>query len=197
MKNKIQSRNNIIFIITLLFTSFSCSKDDNVKEDYKRFIGFAVLNSQADVYEFGQQGYNEVTGTLYIGSFNDNGQRYFPLSTLDTDITDLSPLNSIERIRGDFYILGNPLMTQLHGLENLKLVEGLTMAINLNESLTVISGLNNLESIGKVIYIGNNPALVNYCGLANLFETDLDLEYGISLNFNNPTPEEITNSVCY
>ncbi|VAV82642.1 hypothetical protein MNBD_BACTEROID02-766, partial [hydrothermal vent metagenome] len=132
---------------------------------------------------------------LHIGSYTEDGQMIFPY-VYDTDITDLSTLNSIERIRGNLLIRGNPILSELNGLKNLNSVEGYLIQISFNESLTTINGLNSLESIGNEIYILRNDLLSNFCGLQTLFKNNLDLVYNIGFNAYNPSLEDINNDNC-
>jgi len=177
----------------VLFGACNISLDDS--DGWNRFNGNVVLNSQADINELGNKEYNEITGYLHIGSYTDDGQMIFPY-VYDTDITDLSPLNSIERIRGNLLIRGNPILSELNGLKNLKIVEGYLIQINFNESLTTINGLNNLEFIGRTIHIIRNDMLSYYCGLQTLFENNINLDYEIGSNAYNPTLDDINSANC-
>jgi hypothetical protein len=78
-------------------------------------------------------------------------------------------------------IYGNPKLTDLGGLENLKKVDWLE--IDGNESLVNIDGLQNLVDPGRWIYIFSNASLVNVNGLSSVeYTNDLRLGYNAALS---------------
>jgi len=91
-----------------------------------------------------------------------------------TDLADLSGLEELERA-GDLEIVGNPALTDLSALRNLRRVDGM-LHLDDNPSLRDLSGLERLEEVGGEVAILNNPALVDLSALGSL--TRIGLERG-------------------
>ncbi|MDO5656571.1 MAG: hypothetical protein Q4G27_10565, partial [Flavobacteriaceae bacterium] len=108
------------------------------------------------------------------------------LTIQDADITDLSPLSSIESIAGGLVILSTGL-TDLNGLQNLISVNSLQ--ISSNNALTSFSGLNNLTTINGNVTIGysGNNVLTSLDGLESLTTVT-----GSFLIFGNALLEDIS-----
>jgi len=83
----------------------------------------------------------------------------------NSNIIDLSGLENLVSVTGNFTIEFNDNLTSLSGLENIE--ELGSLRINSNENLTTISQLSNLEAINESLSISGNPALVNLSGLEN------------------------------
>ena len=92
------------------------------------------------------------------------------------DITDLSGLNIITHIGGDFKVVENSNLSSFTGLENLTTV-GKSLEIgywgaygNLkgNPSLINLDGLNGLNSVGENLHIIDNDSLLDLNGLMGL-----------------------------
>ena len=93
-----------LFLLLLLFISgISCQKDDGNSPspeptpeptlvEEKIYEGEVSLQTQIDVENFGAEEYTVITGELYIGSDN-------------TDISDLSSLETLRKVEGSIYIL--------------------------------------------------------------------------------------------
>lgn len=115
------------------------------------------LTSQAEVNAFFVDYPNctEIEGYLLIGSWDE-----------DSDITDLSPLNSLISVGGEIMIYGNPQLTTLSGLNNLTFAKGLW--IEVNPQINSLSALNNLTSVGEEGFIIYQSALTSLSGLENL-----------------------------
>ncbi|AXG71287.1 receptor L domain protein [Kordia sp. SMS9] len=163
----------LLAIVTSLF--FSCATDDAIRTlPVLVFQGNLVLKTQAEVNAFGAQGYNVIDGALYIGDpFVETN------TPVPSDITDLSPLNTITSVVRQLEIQSNPLLTSLNGLSNLSVVSGLI--VNDNENLTSLDGLSGLHFIegnsiltGQNVFIGgvisllDNPSLTSVEGLSNI-----------------------------
>jgi len=84
------------------------------------------------------------------------------------DITDLSGLNVITSIGGDFYINYNDSLTILLGLESLTSIGG-DLYINYNNSLTSLMGLENMTSIGGTLSVAANTSITSLWGLENIY----------------------------
>lgn len=82
-------------------------------------------------------------------------------------ITDLSDLQNISSIGGDFTIVDCSNLTTLSGLENLTAVSG-DFIIENNDNLTNLSGLDNLTSIDRTLAITDNNGLTDLSGLSSL-----------------------------
>lgn len=109
-----------------------------------------TFTSQEDIENFyiDYPGCNGIEGSVII-----NG----------TNIDDLSYLSTINSIGGNLEIYGNPVLTNLTGLENLSSIDGnLIIGSNLrdgNPKLTNLIGLENLSIIKGDLKIKNNAAL--------------------------------------
>ncbi|WP_179319156.1 fibronectin type III domain-containing protein [Winogradskyella helgolandensis] len=147
------------------------------------YQGDLSLRTQQAVNSFGELGYIEITGNLEM-----DGLAVF------TDVTDLSPINSIKIVRGYFHINFMGTLTSLSGLgiehvgQNFKIsnndglnnLDGLdkleevfgTFQIEQNSNLQDISGINNLTTIGTTLAILNNINLITVTGFNNLNSVD-------------------------
>ncbi|MEO1260176.1 MAG: CARDB domain-containing protein [Bacteroidota bacterium] len=96
------------------------------------------------------------------------------LSIFGNDITDLSPLTTLQKVRGGFLIEGNLVLNDLSGLENLDSVEALIIAEN--DQLTHLDGLNLSQTEIATIGIYNNDNLQSISGLNNFTETSGNVE---------------------
>lgn len=131
------------------------------------YDGHLTLSTQQEVEDFGSKCYTGVAGILQIGNY-----------AITTDpITDLSSLNTLEKINGSLHIYSNTLLTSLNGLEAITQVGNLGIARN--ASLVSISGLSNLEEItaagarnngrdGPGIHIWENEAITTLDGLEKI-----------------------------
>lgn len=102
-----------------------------------------------------------ITGSLSINDLYDDPQ---------SDITDLSGLQSITEIGGNLGIEGNPILANVDGLNNVTKVGG-NLTIGNNTQLTNINGLAGLKSTGYELRILLNPLLTNIDVFANLTGT--------------------------
>lgn len=136
--------------------------------------GNLTLASQAQINTFATTYPNctEIAGNLFIG-----------VSEGTSDITDLSPLNKIETITGDFNIERSAL-TSINGLNNLSTINGHAY-IGLNPSLTQINNLNNLTNIDGSLNITNNPLLSSLSGLNKLTNVGSFLKIWDNTALNN------------
>lgn len=151
----------------------SCSSNENNSEDIDPNIIGSVytenlyLKTQANVNFFGHKNLTEVTNVLYISS------------QLDDPIVDLSPLSSIEKVRG-LLVTRNSKLKNLDGLENLKNFE--FASIENNEVLENINALNINDdytgSIGLVLLPNFNDYEIfqNIIELRSLSLYDLPLD---------------------
>ena len=141
------------------------------------------FENQMELDEFGEKGYNQIEGDVYIGS-NLNL----------TDIADLTPLSSISYIRGNLTVTRTSCQN-LDGLENINdhwifteikivdnqellNVDGLSgfvnpyyIYINFNNKLQNIEGLSNVTGTTKECTISSNDVLLDIRGLRNLKNT--------------------------
>ncbi|WP_298544805.1 PKD domain-containing protein [uncultured Aquimarina sp.] len=126
----------------------------------------------------------------------------------NANLTNLDDLSNIQEIRGGLYlygnsklqniqglsslvlgdigllhVLGNPLLEDLSGLENLQSVRVEVRVVN-NQNLVDVDGLSGLESIAKKLEINNNSNLENACGIIKLLENP-DAVGGILVIKNN------------
>ncbi|MFX0556100.1 hypothetical protein ACOCEA_04850 [Maribacter sp. CXY002] len=134
----------------------------------KIYRGNVVLSSQEEVDSFGAEEYLTIIGNVFIGK---NG---------GSNITNLSALSNLNQIRGDFtigtYDKGNPLLTNLNGLEYLALIDTYflndfipkNLIISYNENLENVDALNGLGYFNGDLRIYSNDKLKNLNGLSRL-----------------------------
>jgi len=115
--------------------------------------GDIYLNTQQEVDDFltNYPGITEIDGNLYIWE------------SAFENITDLSGLSHLERVRGCLFILGNDNLTSLTGLENLYYV-GRDVNIWGNDVLVNLNGLNNLNAVRQSFSVSNNDSLQDLTG---------------------------------
>jgi len=85
---------------------------------------------------------------------------------LSADVTDLSPLSCLQRVRGTLTITSTLALGDLKGLEQLREVFD-TITITDNSKLTTLEGLTGLTGIGS-LFIDFNPLLRSLRGLGNV-----------------------------
>ena len=84
------------------------------------------------------------------------------------DITDLSPLSTLQEVTGNFYVTYSNYITDLDGLENLTTVGGNFSLGNCNQ-LTDISALHNLTTVGgRFTLTSFSGSITNLDALGNL-----------------------------
>ena len=121
----------------------------------KIFDGDVLLTSQAEVDEFGDMRYTEITGDLGIGDSND-----------PSSITNIDALSDLSVVGGELIILLNPLLVNLDGLSSLNSAGSFLLVSN--ESLVSVEGLSGLTTVQDDMRIVNNSSLQNLNGLHNL-----------------------------
>ncbi|WP_396636077.1 T9SS type A sorting domain-containing protein [Maribacter sp. R77961] len=137
-----------------------------------------VLNTQEDVFRFGNCNFSSVNGSLTI--FDDSS---------GTAITDLSPLSSLISISGTLSLNACASLNTLTGLNNLTFVNELI--IDTMSGLTSLSGLDGLTDIGtERLLINNNANLASLNGLQNLTaigpaSDDGNVNDALTINLNN------------
>lgn len=134
------------------------------------YNGDVLLDSQDDVDNFGLFNYVKINGYLHIRpDVAANPDAQF------TNITDLSPLSSLETVTGTLQIRGNELLPNLNGLNNLTEILGGASTSSLfifnNDLLTSLNELQSLTTAERVT-IRNNANLASLQGLENLSEID-------------------------
>lgn len=114
-------------------------------------LGYLSFTSQAQINDFGAtySTCNVTTGHLVISG---------------NDITNLSPLQNIVEVGGNFYAHNNPLLANFNGLQNIKSIGGY-IRIHNNTALASISALTLNEQpngvLDSYLLIENNPALTS------------------------------------
>lgn len=121
--------------------------DDNV------YNGNVSLESQQEVIDFGANNYSEITGHLWIRDYSG-------------DVSDLSPLLSLQRIGTELDISHVESLVTLDGLNNLKSVGSLVILVN--ENLLTLDGLDNLMTIHNYLILDQNISLVSFSSLENI-----------------------------
>ncbi|GHC54783.1 cadherin repeat domain-containing protein [Ulvibacter litoralis] len=124
------------------------------------YEGDLILKSQQEVIDFGANNYTKVNGSLTIGD---------PEQAATTDIFDLSPLQNLNTINNNFWIINNPSLVSTLGL-NIDYVGG-ELVITVNSSLEKVEGLNNLISVYNLI-LSTNEQLNDLSGLSQLITVE-------------------------
>ncbi len=137
--------------------------NDLVEENI--YDGDVILRSQQEVSDFGANNYTHITGYLVIG---------VPDGTGSSNISDLSPLNTIKRIDNYIQIIKNSILTSTSGLNIHYLVGGIS--ITENPSLERIEGFNDITSI-LLLNLSNNDVLSDLSGLTQITE----IQYNLSI----------------
>lgn len=145
-------KSDSIFMGLLFLFLIGCNKDGNT--DDKIHFGDVIINTQEELESFGENEYVQIEGNLTLEGKDDNSQ-----------ITDLSPLLSIESIKGGLSIT-NTSITTLKGLNNLVTVGDL--GFSENQKLNSLVDLKNLTSINGGFALTRNHSLTSLQGLANL-----------------------------
>jgi hypothetical protein len=94
-------------LLCLAISIYSCS--ENSDDSSIICEGDVFLNSQSEVDAFGNSNCTEIIGSLIINDFDDN----------NIDITNLDALSNLIKISNGLSISGNPLLSNLNGLNNL------------------------------------------------------------------------------
>jgi len=102
----------------------------------------------------------------------------------DTNVPDLTGLNSLDSIFDAFSIRSNLQLINFNGLSNLKHIGNADFRIESNPVLQDLSGIDNLETIDYSINIANNPTLSSLTGLESL----KTVGYAISILRNDKLP---------
>ena len=154
-------RKLILPFILLLFI-FNCSSDDPtiVEIEVPEIVinDDVILSTQAEVNSFGTQNVTRIRGSLTIG-INE-------FTETPPDITDLSPLNTLQIVNNDLIIVNTQLQT-LEGLESLTTINN-DFTISGNRQLRSLFGLEGLTTINNEFRISGNNELQNLDGLENL-----------------------------
>jgi hypothetical protein len=132
-------------------------------------------------------------GDIFIGDYWETNPLLASLSGLENLISidsslyicnnsilaDLTGLNNLDSVKGSFilgwYVAGNPLLSNILALSNLKYVGG-DIYFMLNNSLRNLSGLEGLHAINSGLYILDNESLNQLTGLENITKVGGDLE---------------------
>ena len=111
-----------------------------------------------------------IRGDFNLGYFNNFFSRGGnPL------LSDLSGLNALSQVEGNVLINDNAALINFAGLGNLIDIQG-NLDIYYNDSLNNLAGLEGLDSVGGAIYIHSNDSLTHVNGLANLISVGGGLE---------------------
>jgi len=129
--------------------------------------GNVTLRNQADVdtYATIYPNCTKIQGQLKIGGYFAGG---------NSDITDVSPLQSVTTITGNLLIVFNEALTNINGLNQIALVGGNVHVFD-NMMLTNLQGLGGLVEIEGNFKVEGNPGLKNLQGLEELVSVGGDM----------------------
>jgi hypothetical protein len=93
------------------------------------------------------------------------------------DIVDLTPLADLVSV-GGLFVQGNPLLTDLDGLDGLSSITYARswLSINTNPLLSNIDALSSVTSVAGSLFIGSNASLTSVDGLSGIASFTGDLE---------------------
>jgi hypothetical protein len=153
----------------LVFKESNVSIFLNDLDEDNIYNGGIALFTQEEVNTFGANNYTHIIGGLTIGSIDNTY----------SNITDLSPLNSLTSVGAQMNIAHNSLLQNFNGLENIEEIGNYLLIWN-NPLLNNINAFTKITEIGGYLYIDNNDKLVNLHGLENITLIGGDL--GITSN---------------
>jgi len=154
-----------------------------------------TLSSQAEIdsFQYNYPDCSEIAGNLYI-----SGDDITNLSGLDIvnaiggnfsivandSLSNITGLNNLTSVGGVFWITSNPSLTDLVGLENINSI-GRDLKIESNFVLFSLSSLSGLETLGRDLKIYHNIQLTNLAGLENITSVEGSLIVIHNINLNN------------
>ena len=116
------------------------------------FNGDVELNTQAEVNTFGAKSYTKIVGFLLIKG---------------NDITDLSPLNSLDTVTHSIFIEYNRKLKVLNGFDNLILIGG-NLQIENNTELDSVGTFGKVKKIKGPLVLRDNFLLRECCAFYDL-----------------------------
>ena len=184
------------------------------------FEGDLTFKYQNEVDEFATQQYSRIKGNVIVylpsGCHPMNAD-----NECNFNITDLSILNTVVEIEGDFYIgawmdsvtLAGDSVTGFINLEsvtgNLIIHKtdlsnlfgkinnvGGDLSIDFSIGFTALDIFSNLGGVGGNIAITYNGDLADFCALETVITNGLSGSYDVFQNAYNPTQDDITNGNC-
>jgi len=127
-------------------------------------VNYPNCTELRNVYIFGE-GITDLSPLNQITHINGN------FEIVSTSLTSLNGLNSLiqagDSVTDHFKIEFNDLLLSLNGLNNLEHIEGI-LQITSNSVLPNLQGLESLTSMNNYLHIYQNPVLENLSGLENL-----------------------------
>ena len=100
------------------------------------------------------------------------GPSYDPITQVfENSFTDLTGLESLEKIGGDLILQDNRLLSSLDGLENLNSING-SLKLHDCDLIENLVGFKNIELINEGIEIGYNYNFKNFEGLERISKTN-------------------------
>ena len=160
------------------FTISSCSalKDFAGLSNLSQLHGLLNVSNNGMLENFNGLHTLSMIGELYVRN-NANLQSLSGLNltrltgnvniAYNTSLTNLTDLNSVKSIGGSMYIIDNPLLNSLAGLDNIDTISG-HFFIQSNLSLVTLGSLHHLRFVGGGLNLYGNTALVNIDGLDSL-----------------------------
>jgi len=120
----------------------------------------------------------------------------------NNSLMNLTGLEGLTAIEGNFVMSDNFALTSLTGLENVTSVGG-DLRLGNNYALTSLTGLENVTSVGEDLQIHRNYVLTNLTGLGNLTSIggELSIHYNDSLTslkgLDKIAPNTITDLIIH
>jgi len=159
-----------------------------------------TTQAEIDNFQLNYPGCNEILGDVEI-----NGDDINNLSGLNIltaiggdfgiygcdDLINLTGLDNLNSIGGDFSLWQNYQIESIEALHNLTSIGG-GMDIAGTDALTSLTGLDNVTYIGGSIWIVDNAAMINLTGLENLTSINGYLTIGEYLYGSNPSLTSLT-----
>lgn len=121
------------------------------------------------------------------------------------NLIDISFLSNVTKFETDFWLIDNPILSDLSSLSNLESIGRRFHLIGLG--ITNLDALSNITEVAKNftplsefglagLEISENLNLTNFCGVQQIFPLDIEGRIVIKENLFNPTKEDLANGNC-
>ena len=144
--------------------AIGCNNQNDIKVSY---YGDITINTQIEVDALSDtlSGKTIIVGNLTIG--------YTDFSSLQTHITNLTPLSNITHITENIVIQQNGQLVNLTGLDRLQIIGG-HFSVSNNDQLPTLGDFSALQTIGGYFGVSDNDTLTTLGNFPNLTSIGMD-----------------------